>query len=132
MVMTRRQKRMEAQREIIRHFEEKIPNFTDIFDERTFYIGFICLIVFLIVLAIVLSVCCKVTIKDADEIAREREERKRRKQIRIAEKMLRKKLAEAAENPSINMNEIARLEKFIETMRRQNEAENEENDEKND
>ena len=118
---------MEAQREIIRHFEEKIPNFTDLFDERTFYILFISLIVLLIVVAIFMAVCCKVTIKDADEIAREREERKRRKQIRIAEKMLRKKVAEAAENPSLNMNEIARLEKFIETMKRQNEADNEEN-----
>ena len=91
---TRREKRFEAQRQILSHFEEKLPYFTDIFDERTFYICFFCLIVFCIGLAIVLSVFCKVTITDVDEIERRREERRRIKQKRLAEKLLRKKLKE--------------------------------------
>jgi hypothetical protein len=124
--MTRRQRRLEAQRQIIQHFEQKIPNFIDLFDERTFYVTFGCLVVFAIILAIVLSICCNVKIKDADEIDRERERRKRRKQIRIAEKMLKKKMAEAANDPTINMNEIARLEKFLETMRKLEKQENDE------
>ncbi len=91
---SRREKRFEAQRQILHHFEEKLPYFTDIFDERTFYVAFFCLVLFLIVLVIVLSVFCKVSITDADEIEREREERKRIKQKRLAEKLLRKKLKE--------------------------------------
>ena len=90
----RREKRFEAQREILKHFEEKLPYFTDIFDERTFYIAFFCLVAVLIILAIVLSIFCKVNITDADEIEREREERKRIKQKRLAEKLLKKKLKE--------------------------------------
>jgi len=91
---TRREKRFEAQRQILQHFEEKLPYFTDIFDERTFYICFACLVVFLVALAIILSIFCKVNITDADEIEREREERKRIKQKRLAEKLLKKKLKE--------------------------------------
>lgn len=91
---SRREKRFEAQRQILQHFEEKLPFFTDIFDERTFYIAFTCLILFLVVLVIVLSYFCQIKITDADEIQREREERKRIKQKRLAEKLLKKKLKE--------------------------------------
>lgn len=100
MVSARQQRRLEAQRKIISHFEEKIPYFTDIFDERTFYISFACLVMACIVLAIVLSVCCKVTIRDADEIAREREERKRLKQKKLIEKLVKKRMAKAGMDPN--------------------------------
>jgi hypothetical protein len=103
---TRREKRFEAQRQILHHFEEKLPYFTDIFDERTFYICFFCLVVFCIVLAVVLSIFCKVTITDADEIERRREEPRRIKQKRLAEKLLRKKLKEknGGVEPNIEIN----------------------------
>ena len=91
---SRREKRFEAQRQILQHFEEKLPFFTDVFDERTFYIAFTCLILFLVVLVIILSYFCQIKITDADEIQREREERKRIKQKRLAEKLLKKKLKE--------------------------------------
>lgn len=104
MVTSRQAKRLEAQRKIIQHFEEKIPYFTDIFDERTFYISFACLCVACVIVAIVLSVCCKVKIRDADEIEREREERKRLKQRKLIEKLIRRRMAKAGLDPdSVNL-----------------------------
>jgi hypothetical protein len=88
---SRRYKRLEAQKAILNHFEEKIPYFTDIFDERTFYITFACLTIALIILAIVLSVYCNVSIEEADEIERKRMERRHQKEQRLAEKMKKKR-----------------------------------------
>lgn len=114
MVTSRQAKRLEAQRKIIQHFEEKIPYFTDIFDERTFYISFACLCVVCVILAIVLSVCCKVTIRDADEIAREREERKRLKQRKLIEKLIKKRMAKAGMNPDgVNLRNSQNLRNIL-------------------
>jgi hypothetical protein len=117
MPTSRQQKRLEAQRKIIQHFEEKIPYFTDIFDERTFYISFACLTVFCIIAAIFLAYCCNVTIQDADELNKQREERKRLKKRKLAEKLLRKKLAKAGIDPN-NMDPVkrAKLEKLLERI----------------
>ncbi|RNA29385.1 hypothetical protein BpHYR1_037604 [Brachionus plicatilis] len=126
MVTTRQKRRLEAQRKIIQHFEEKIPYFTDIFDERTFYISFACLVVVCIIAAIVLSVCCRVTIRDADEIAREKEKRKRLKQQKLAEKIIRKKLDKAGLDPNVDMKKIERLKDLLEKLekeKQQNESE---------
>jgi hypothetical protein len=115
MVTSRQEKRLEAQRKIISHFEEKIPYFTDIFDERTFYICFGCLVAVCIILVIVLSVCCKVTIQDADELNRQKEERKRLKQKKLAEKMLRKKLEKLSKDPNSTEDKI-KLEKLLKKL----------------
>ena len=117
MPTSRQTKRLEAQRKIIQHFEEKIPYFTDIFDERTFYISFACLSVLCIIAAIFLAYCCNVTIQDADELNKQREERKRLKKRKLAEKLLRKKLAKAGIDPN-NMDPVkrAKLEKLLERL----------------
>ncbi|CAF0708663.1 unnamed protein product [Brachionus calyciflorus] len=119
MVTTRQQKRLEAQRKIIQHFEEKIPYFTDIFDESSFYIFFAILVVVCIIVAIILSVCCKVTIRDADEIAREKEKRKRLKQQKLAEKILRKKLAKAGMDPNVDMKKIENIKALLEKLEKE-------------
>ena len=115
MVSSRQAKRLDAQRQLIQHLDSKIPNFTDIFDERTFYISFTCICVFLIFLAIFLSYCCNVTIQDAEELARKREERRRQKQKKLAEKLLKKKLAkyEQAHGKPMDPAKVAKLEGFI-------------------
>lgn len=117
MPSTRQQKRLEAQRRIISHFEEKIPYFTDIFDERTFYISFACLVIVCAIVAVILSVCCNVTIKDADDLARQREERKRLKQQKQAEKLLRKKLAKAGLDPNFEPKELEKLKAILEKIK---------------
>ena len=122
MVTSRQQKRLEAQRKIIKHFEDKIPYFTDIFDERTFYICFACLVGFCILLAIFLSMCCNVTIQDADELARQREERRKLKQKKLAEKLLRKKLTKAGLDPNMEREKVEKLEKLVKKL---NETKNE-------
>lgn len=114
MVTSRQAKRLEAQRKIIQHFEEKIPYFTDIFDERTFYICFACLCVVCIITAIILSVCCKVKIRDADEIAREKEERKRLKQRKLIEKLIKRRMAKAGIDPdSVNLTNSQNLKEIL-------------------
>lgn len=115
--MTRQQRRLEAQKQILNHFEQQLPAFTDIFDERTFYISFACLVVACIVIAFVLSYYCNVVITDADEIERLREKRKRIKQLRLAEKLLRKrieKLTRAGVDASKESAELTKLVKRIE------------------
>lgn len=119
MVTNRQKRRLEAQRKIIQHFEEKIPYFTDVFDERTFYITFCCLVVVCILAAIVLSVCCKVKIRDADEIAREKEKRKRLKQQKLAEKIIRKKLEKATTEQNVDMKKIKHLKALLEKLEKE-------------
>ena len=115
MVSARQAKRLEAQRQLIQHIDSKIPNFTDLFDERTFYISFSFLCVFLIIIAIFLSYCCNVTIHDAEELARQREHRKRQKQKKLAEKLLKKKIAKYEEinGKPMDPEKIAKLDSFL-------------------
>lgn len=119
MITNRQKRRLEAQRKIIQHFEEKIPYFTEIFDERTFYITFGCIVAVCIVAAIVLSVICKVKIRDADEIAREKEKRKRLKQQKLAEKIIRKKLEKATTEPNVDMKKIKHLKALLEKLEKE-------------
>ena len=127
MVSSRQAKRLEAQRKIIQHIDEKIPNFTDIFDERTFYISFTCLVVICVIIAIILAYCCNVTIHDAEELARQKEERRRQKQKKLAEKLLKKKLAKYAEvnGKPMDPEKVAKLESFL---KKYNEEEKNESD----
>jgi hypothetical protein len=116
---TRQQKRLEAQQKIIQHFEEQLPNFTDIFDERTFYIFAGCVVVASIVLVVVLSYFCNVTIQDAEEIAREKERRKRQRQQKLVEKLLRKKLTKAGFDENVDLKKTEELKKMIERISKQ-------------
>ena len=117
MTTARQQKRLEAQRKIIQHFEEKIPYFTDIFDERTFYISFAFLVIICILIAIFFSICCKVTIEDADELNKQKEERKRLKKRKLAEKLLKKKLAKVGIDPnSFDGVKKRKMEKLLERL----------------
>lgn len=126
MPTARQKKRFEAQRKIIQHFEEKLPYFTDIFDERTFYISFLCLCVFCIILAVFLSLYCQVEIQDADELNKQREERKRLKKKKLAEKLLRKKLAKAGIDPNhMDPAKRAKLEKLLERITEEDKKVNE-------
>ena len=119
MVSSRQQKRLQAQEKLIKHFDEKVPYFTEIFDERTFYISFACLCVVCIILAIFLSFYCQLTIKDADELSREREERKRQKKRRMAEKLLKRKLAKAGiDIAQLSESKRAKLEDLIDQLSR--------------
>jgi hypothetical protein len=114
MVSDRQKRRWEAQRKIIQHFDEQLPYFTDIFDERTFYICFGCLCVACIIAAIILSYCCRVEIKDADELQREREKHKRKKQQKLLEKFLKKKLAKQGLNGTeLDLKKKEELEKLL-------------------
>ena len=129
MVSARQAKRLEAQRQLIQHIDSKIPNFTDIFDERTFYISFGCFCVLLIIVAIFLSYCCNVTIHDAEELARQREQRRRQKQKKLAEKLLKKKIAkyEEVNGKPMDPEKVAKLEAFLKKFDEEakNESENE-------
>ncbi|CAF1427199.1 unnamed protein product [Rotaria magnacalcarata] len=49
------QRRLNTQREIINHFSQLIPSFNDLFDERSWYIFFICLTLFCFLVAFILS-----------------------------------------------------------------------------
>ena len=111
--MTRQQRRLEAQKQILNHFEQKLPAFTDIFDERTFYISFACLVVACIVVAFILSYCCNMVITDADEIERLREKRKRIKQLRLAEKLLRKRIEKLTRVGADSSKENFELNKLV-------------------
>jgi predicted RNase H-like nuclease (RuvC/YqgF family) len=113
MAISRQQRRLEAQKAILSHFEKKLPAFTDIFDERTFYIAFACLVVACIITAIVLAYCCKVVITDADEIERLREKRKRLKQLKLAEKLLRKRIEKLQKTCSDTKKEEQELDKLV-------------------
>ena len=113
MALNRQQKRMEAQKAILSHFEQKIPAFTDIFDERTFYIAFSCLVAACIITAMILSYCCKVVITDADEIERIKEKRRRLKQLKLAEKLLRKRIEKLNKSGSDAKKEKIELEKLV-------------------
>ncbi len=58
------QRRLDTQREIITHFSQLLPSFNDLFDERSWYIFFICLTLFSFLIAFILS--RYMTINDAD------------------------------------------------------------------
>jgi hypothetical protein len=90
MQTTKQKKRLDIQRQIIKHFEEKIPNFTDIFDERTFYIFFACLTVVSLLAIFLLAKFCK--LDDADQLRKEKERRERAKKQKSAEKFFTDKL----------------------------------------
>ena len=117
MVSTRQQRRLEAQRKIIQHFEEKIPYFTDIFDERSFYIFASALVVACLVLVVILSYFCPVEIRDADEIERERQKRKRMKQQKLIEKLLMKRLIKAGmSDAEIDLKKAEKMRKLLERL----------------
>ena len=58
------QNRLNTQREIINHFSQLLPSFDDLFDERSWYIFFICLTLFSFFIAFILSRYC--TLVDVD------------------------------------------------------------------
>lgn len=124
--MSRQQRRLEAQKQILSHFEQQLPAFTDIFDERTFYISFTCLVIGCVILAVILSYCCNMVITDADEIERVREKRKRVKQMKLAEKLLRKrieKLSKAGVDSTKENLELIKLAKKIEETEKKTDSE---------
>ena len=57
-------RRLDTQREIIKHFSQLFPSFNDLFDERSWYIFFACLTLFSFLMAFVLSRF--ITLVDAD------------------------------------------------------------------
>lgn len=95
MPTSRQQRRMEAQRQIIKHFDEQIPAFKDVFDERSFYIFAAVLTVISFVAVFVLAYYCNVKIDDADELRKAREKRERKRKEKLAEKLIREKIARA-------------------------------------
>lgn len=92
MASSRQLKRLEVQRQIIKHFDEKIPSFTDLFDEKTFYIFFACITIVAIIIAFLLAYCCQLKINDIDELRKKQEKRDRKRKEKLALKMLEEKL----------------------------------------
>ena len=105
MPTARQSKRLEVQKQIIKHFDEKIPYFTDIFDERTFYIFFGVITVLSILAVIILSYCCRVKLDDADELRKKKEKKERKLKEKLALKLLNDKLKKVKPN-TIEYNEI--------------------------
>ncbi|UJR08316.1 hypothetical protein I4U23_012587 [Adineta vaga] len=58
------QRRLDAQREIIKHFSQLLPSFNDLFDECSWYMFFTCLVLFSFLVAFILSRF--ITIVDVD------------------------------------------------------------------
>ncbi|CAH8557276.1 unnamed protein product [Schistosoma guineensis] len=54
--------------ELVQRASSILPAFTDIFDEETFYIFFICLVIFSFIIAFSIAKYFDVTIKDADHL----------------------------------------------------------------
>ena len=98
MPSERQLKRLEVQKQIIKHFDDNIPYFTDIFDESTFYIFCGVVIVLSILAVIILSYCCQVKLDDVDEIRRKREKKERKLKEKLALKLLNDKLKKAKSN----------------------------------
>jgi hypothetical protein len=94
----RQQKRLEVQRQIIKHFDEKLPSFTDVFDERSFYIFVACIAVLSIGAVILLSYCCQVKLDDADELRKLKEKKERKRKEKLAVKLLKDKIKNAKHN----------------------------------
>lgn len=119
MVSAKHKRRLEVQQKIIEHFESQLPAFTDIFDERTFYICFGVLVVVCIVVAALLAYFCD--IKDADEVEAERERRKRKKQIEMVEKLIKKRMERAGIDPSkVNFKKVRELEAVLAKLKEMN------------
>lgn len=57
-------RRLDTQRDIINHFSQIIPSFNDLFNERSWYIFFICLTLFSFFIAFILS--RYMTVNDVD------------------------------------------------------------------
>ena len=98
MPSERQLKRLEVQKQIIKHFDDNIPYFTDIFDESTFYIFCGVVVVLSILAVIILSYCCQVKLDDVDEIRRKREKKERKLKEKLALKLLNDKLKKAKSN----------------------------------
>ncbi|CAH8576457.1 unnamed protein product [Schistosoma haematobium] len=54
--------------ELVQRASSILPAFTDIFDEETFYIFFICLVILSFIIAFSIAKYFDVTIKDADHL----------------------------------------------------------------
>jgi hypothetical protein len=98
MPSDRQIKRLEVQKQIIKHFDDNIPYFTDIFDEKTFYIFCGVVVVLSIVAVIILSYCCQVRLDDVDELRRKREKKERKLKEKLAVKLLNDKLKKSKAN----------------------------------
>ena len=94
----RQNKRLEVQKEIIKHFDDKIPYFTDIFDERTFYIFAGVLTILSFAAAILLSYCCQVKLDDVDELRKKKEKKERELKEKLAFNLLNERLKKAQPN----------------------------------
>lgn len=95
MPTSRQQRRLEAQRQIIKHFDEQIPAFKDIFDEKTFYIFAAIVAVLAFVVVFLLAYFCNIKIDDADELRKAREKKERKRKEKLAEKLIREKIAQS-------------------------------------
>ena len=58
-------KRADAPKEVIRHLQDKIPKFTDVFDEETFYIVAFFVVILTIIGAFIASRF--ITLRDVDD-----------------------------------------------------------------
>ena len=95
MPTSKQQRRLEAQRQIIRHFDEQVPAFKDIFDERTFYIVAAVVTLLSFVAVFVIGYYCNVQLDEADELRKAREKKERKRKEKLAEKLIREKIGKA-------------------------------------